>query len=122
MRKVSRRRIVGSCARAQIMTQYRKRVKSTRAAGSTAALRTIAIQPITMSMSEALSGMDENGEKKRARHAKFIGSLLEKTQKIQREMRGRRYKVRHALQHCFGTCIRGYPSYTPFLHTCRKFK
>ena len=43
-------------------------------------------------MLEALSGF-ENGEKKQARHSQFIGALLEKTSKIQREMRGRRYKV-----------------------------
>jgi len=47
------------------------------------------------SMSEALSGFEkgENGEKKQARHSQFIGVMLEKTAKIQREMRGRRYKV-----------------------------
>lgn len=47
-------------------------------------------------MSEALSGFEngENGEKKQARHSQFMGALLEKTSKIQREMRGRRYKVR----------------------------
>lgn len=36
---------------------------------------------------------EQNGEKKKARHCSFIGSLLVTTAKIQREMRGRRYKV-----------------------------
>jgi hypothetical protein len=52
---------------------------------------------LTMSsMGDALSGFDqgENEDKRQARHSNFIGALLQKTTKIQREMRGRRYKVR----------------------------
>jgi hypothetical protein len=47
-------------------------------------------------MGEALSGFyqSENEDKKQVRHSNFIGALLQKTTKIQREMRGRRYKVR----------------------------
>jgi hypothetical protein len=44
---------------------------------------------------------DQNGDKKQARHNTFIGTLLLKTARIQREMRGRagRYKV------CVRMCI-----------------